>query len=658
MGAPTWPTDADSKDGSSGGRSDEEAERAILRAFLFGDPPRHLGEEEAGTTLHSLQRRLEAWLHMVCEGDFKLAAGTPAGTDGQHLFLPPALPLPIRPDADVALFRVMGFFQRRLVEGGFLEDRALLGEIYRDWSLRSCYHLLVAHWILADGAKRFPGLARDLEVVVAMESAGRLRVNLTEVPREGIPHAFLPLYEGLTICLNWPEAGPQGQVAREAVQALRAAKTDAAARLLANGKSRQLVEHFRSLRLGPPPVPDFLGLIRPEWILGLEARELEANEDWKKGQLPLRRLRQAVKERRASALGSRLRDKLRDKMALPPEGSVSKLPAYGPARDAARAELAEQGQAEWKPGQSVGAITTGAAGEDLLAEGHPHHEWDHERRAYRIHATRVLSPVAQGGPLENYRQITQKHRREIAQIRRRFEALRVEERWIGRQLDGPELDLEAVVRAWSDLAAGHQPQQNIYRRFVRQRRDLCVMTLVDLSGSTKGAVLYEQQRGIVLFAEALQSLALPHAFYGFNGSAPTDCRLYRLKGFEEGYEEDVLRRLGNLRAEGGTRLGAHIREASRLLDQQPQGRRLLLLLSDGRPEARGVYRGVYGEKDSEMAVQEARRMGVQIHCISMDASETAPEYLRAIFGPGHYHLMDRAEALPFRLAEVFRGLVK
>jgi len=345
-------------------------------------------------------------------------------------------------------------------------------------------------------------------------------------------------------------------------------------------------------------------------------------------------------------------------MSLPDEASVSQLPAYGPARDAARAKLAETPDTAWRPGQSPEALTSGHDRDDLATDGYPHQEWDFNKGAYNLNATRVRSPLANSGPLENYHQIALAHRREIAQIRQRFEALRVEERWVGRQIEGPEVDLEAAIRARTDILSGHQPNQMIFRRFVRQRRDLCAMTLVDLSGSTKGSILYEQQRAIILFSEALQSLALPHSFYGFNGTAPHDCILSQIKGFAEGYDEAVYRRLGNLRAEGGTRLGAHIREASRLLSLQPQGRRLLLLLSDGRPEARGEYRGDFGQRDSEMAVREARRLGVVVHCISMDASGEAPRYLRAIFGVGHYHLIEQAEALPLRLPEVFRALVK
>jgi len=657
MGAPTWPPDADAARTAGHGNTEEETERAMLRAFLFGNPPRQLGDAEVGTTLWSQQRRLDAWLKMISQRNAQLLPGSPAGTDGSILFLPPALPLPVAPESDAALYRVMAVLQLGMLDGGFLEDRALLRELLNDWILRSTYTLLACQWVLQHWTERFPGLRRDLSVVSVMESAGRLRVNLTEVPRDGLPHAFIPLYDRLTLCLNWPKPDSTGDHAQAAISKVRSATTPEAARLIVGGQAHQLSRHFRSLRLGPPPVPEYCGLIRPEWILGEEARAQETSEDWKKGQIPLRRLRKALARKDQADIRRRFKDKLREKMLSPELGDVGKMPAYGPARDAARAEVKETGPKHWTPDSSYTSLTD-QIGDLASTEGNFHPEWDHQRRGYRVHATRVLIQTSDTGPIENYDTIVNQHRKELAQIRDRFERLRVEERWVGAQQDGPELDLAAVIRARTDIAANHPPRQNIYRRFIRQRRDLCVLTLVDLSGSTKGAVLYEQQRSIVLFSEALRTLQLPHAFYGFNGAGPKQCHFHQLKGFQEEYDDTIKRRLGNLKATGGTRLGAHLREARRLLAQQPQGRRLLLLLSDGRPEEQGEYRGQYGVEDSAMAVHEGHQSGLNIHCISMDDSSEAPKYLNRIFGAGQFHLVPEVAQLPNRLSEVFRNLLK
>ena len=74
----------------------------------------------------------------------------------------------------------------------------------------------------------------------------------------------------------------------------------------------------------------------------------------------------------------------------------------------------------------------------------------------------------------------------------------------------------ALVSLCQRQSGRQTPDPRVYRQFIRRPEPLCVMTLVDLSGSTQGRVLHAQQRALVLFAEGLRSLSLSHAFYGFN----------------------------------------------------------------------------------------------------------------------------------------------
>lgn len=184
------------------------------------------------------------------------------------------------------------------------------------------------------------------------------------------------------------------------------------------------------------------------------------------------------------------------------------------------------------------------------------------------------------------------------------------------------------------------------------------MTMVDVSGSTQGNILALEQEAMVLFAEGLRTLNFPHAFFAFGNTHPAECAFMRIKGFEEQYDEAVYKRLGNLRANGATRLGAYVRHAGYALSLRPQARRILMIISDGKPEDRGDYRGTYGIKDAAMAVQEVQRLGVHVHCISLDGTEEADVYLNEIFGRGKFLRLEHVDHLPKRLPEVFRGLVR
>jgi len=80
--------------------------------------------------------------------------------------------------------------------------------------------------------------------------------------------------------------------------------------------------------------------------------------------------------------------------------------------------------------------------------------------------------------------------------------------------------------------------------------------------------------------------------------------------------------------------------------------RLLLILSDGRPEDYddgGDRR--YLHEDTRMAVKEAVARGVHPFCITVDTM--ANQYLPQIFGKGHYLVLDHINSLPNKLPEIY-----
>ena len=104
-----------------------------------------------------------------------------------------------------------------------------------------------------------------------------MRVGHQPVPARGMPDAFRPLYEGLIDGVEPADA--TGDLAREAVALVEAISTDAAAPLVLMGQAQRLRQHFLALRLGPPPLPAFAGLLRPAWIMEDLATEMQAAQE-------------------------------------------------------------------------------------------------------------------------------------------------------------------------------------------------------------------------------------------------------------------------------------------------------------------------------------------------------------------------------------------
>jgi nitric oxide reductase NorD protein len=92
------------------------------------------------------------------------------------------------------------------------------------------------------------------------------------------------------------------------------------------------------------------------------------------------------------------------------------------------------------------------------------------------------------------------------------------------------------------------------------------------------------------------------------------------------------------------------------LGREQTTRRLLLILSDGKPNDVDVYEGSYGVEDTRQAVAEARRQGVTVFCLTVDRE--APRYAGRIFGRSGFAVLRRIDELPAMMVDVLRCLVQ
>ena len=101
-------------------------------------------------------------------------------------------------------------------------------------------------------------------------------------------------------------------------------------------------------------------------------------------------------------------------------------------------------------------------------------------------------------------------------------------------------------------------------------------------------------------------------------------------------------------------MGAALRAATRMLEAESAGQRLLLLLSDGKPNDADAYEGRYGIEDTRHAFLEARRRGLHPFCVTID--QQAHAYLPHVFGRHHFAVVRNAAELPQRLALLYARL--
>ncbi len=254
------------------------------------------------------------------------------------------------------------------------------------------------------------------------------------------------------------------------------------------------------------------------------------------------------------------------------------------------------------------------------------------------------------------------HGATVRQIRNQFERLRARRALLSRQRAGDELDIASCVQAMVDRRIGSAPDDRLYLDARPARRGLAISILVDASGSTDARVTNHwrivdlEKIALLLATQALDALGDLYAVYAFAGRAAENVKISVIKDFSERSSPLVNRRIAALEPGGFTRLGAALRHATRQLAHQQAGHRLLLVLSDGRPNDVDHYQGDYGVEDSRQAIFEARASGVYPFCLTID--KEASEYLPRIFGKAGHTILQRPQQLPTALLSVVRALIR
>lgn len=309
------------------------------------------------------------------------------------------------------------------------------------------------------------------------------------------------------------------------------------------------------------------------------------------------------------------------------------------------------------------AVSAQGAAREEGGAGLPYPEWDYREQRYIADWAWVQERRLEEGDAARAEALLAEHRSVLKRLRRALELQRPQRTApLRRQFEGDELDMEAAVAYVVDKRSGLSPKPQIYRRRAVQHRDTAVLLLADMSTSIMarhprggGKVVDRLRAGLLLFSEALKALGDAHAICGFASKHHDNVHYYVLKDFDEPAGAGTRARIAGLSGRLASRMGAAIRHSLRRFETVQAQRRLLLILSDGRPadyDDGGDPR--YLHEDTRMAMKQAVDAGVHPFCVTLDPSGS--QYLPAIFGPGHYTVLDNVDELPRRLPEIYLRL--
>jgi nitric oxide reductase NorD protein len=292
-------------------------------------------------------------------------------------------------------------------------------------------------------------------------------------------------------------------------------------------------------------------------------------------------------------------------------------------------------------------------------------EWSYKDGAYREDWCTVVEEryVPGSAGQENRalaREMQRSARRQVDAIRGHLLRALFRRQVRNRQADGPEIDVEAMVERHADLVAGHTPPDRLYLSSRKALREIAILVLVDTSWSTdawlEGRRVLDLELGsLLVVADAFEGyLEEEVAVASFRSHTRKDVRFGVLKGFADPWHH--LRSVApGLAPDGYTRIGAAMRHATAILDAAKASRKLLLLVSDGKPTDFDRYEGRYGIEDVAQAVREAHQR--RIHTFGIAIEKEAKLYLARMLGPGAYRILPRPAMLPDVMADVFLSVL-
>jgi nitric oxide reductase NorD protein len=284
-----------------------------------------------------------------------------------------------------------------------------------------------------------------------------------------------------------------------------------------------------------------------------------------------------------------------------------------------------------------------------------YNEWDYNRRHYRKNWCVLREMDVHPHPESFVTKTLQRYKGLVKNLHRTFEALRGEDKLLKAQPNGEDIDLDALIKAYADAKHGFEMTNRIFTKMHKDERNIAVMFMVDMSGSTKGWINDAEREALVLLCEALEKLGDRYAIYGFSGMTRKRCEIYRVKRFNEPYTNLVQQRISGITPQDYTRMGVAIRHLSRLLNEVDARIKLLITLSDGQPDDYGdKYRGSYGIEDTRQALIEAKRDGIHPFCITLDTE--AKEYLPHMYGTVNYIVIDDVRKLPLKVSDIYKKL--
>jgi len=629
---------------------------------------------EGGLRLVDVRGRLQPYVNGLAGRELPLITADMPSTDGESIYLPGEIGRFVEQEDNFLVYKLMVSFQWACLQAGtFAAPKHLLprkkgahpldrffSEFLNPANARCLYHFFETARILQFLKSELPGLMRK-----ATPLLGQLMV-VEDIPQ---PNLLARLQKGL-LQNSWSEPGLSlaEDEARRLLEENRNAIEDNVSSLEAVREIIPLLDPEENLEQAAPLI--FQGKFR---LLEMRNLGLKTKMDKELRMMQSVHLPPVIKEQSEQSQGNSGQQQGQDAaMIIDAETALEQLPPFMHSQMNIESALpADTGKeqehsgksattensvsaTEGRGGQVFAKGTQGGGGDKEHAEPIAYDEWDFRRKGFRKNWCVVREkeiPPVQNSFME---QTLKLYRGQIRRLRHQFERLQTSERFVRRQREGSDIDFDAVVESMADMRAGRHPSDRLFIRLAREQRDIAVYFLVDMSNSTAGWVGKSIKEALVLICEAMEALNDRYGIYGFSGMRRLRCEVFPVKRMDERYSQTVRERISAIGPREYTRMAPAIRHMTSMFAKVEAKVRLLIMLSDGKPEDYDEYKGNYAIEDTRHALLEAKAKGIHPFCITIDRQ--AHEYMDHMYGEVNYIFIDKINQLPARMSEIYRAL--
>lgn len=290
-----------------------------------------------------------------------------------------------------------------------------------------------------------------------------------------------------------------------------------------------------------------------------------------------------------------------------------------------------------------------------------YHEWHQEQRRY---LPRHCSVHEREIPYQKPYAVSTEVLLEGERIRRMFELLKPEETHKETRLpEGDDINPDRLVEYVIASKREPAPPIQFFERPRIRRRDMAVLLLLDISGST-GEIVSRQntldieKQSAVILGQGLAAVGDRFAICGFSSNGRERCEFLVFKDFADDWDQASRSRVLSAMPMSTTRMGAALRHAGYRLQQETARQKLLLIITDGKPLDKDYSpENRYAQHDVRMACVENRRHGgIITFCIS--TQENSRSDLELMFPERRFVILSSIQELRRLLPRYYMKLTR